>query len=436
MSEAGWIELSVADCLANSFAGEWGTEPNPANALVLRATDIDNDGHVVGVGVGRFIPRAKLEAKQLQDGDILLEGSGGSPDKPVGRVALFEAEAHTGPAICSNFFKTLRPKRSVVYDRFLWRKLGWFYNQPALLALQQQTTGIINLKFAEYLQARIEVPALLPEQKKIAETLDTLDTCIRQTAAIIDKLKQVKRGLLHDLLTRGIDVNGELRPPQSQAPHLYKDSPLGWIPQAWDVCRLADYMACDITYGIVQAGPHVEGGVPYIRTGDMAGDRLDAASLLRTSRRIADSYRRSEVRAGEIVIAIRATVGKVLPVPSELDGANLTQGTARLAPNRHTNAQFLLWALRHQRAQNSISAEIKGTTFAEITLAALRGVPLAAPIDVLEQQHIGERLMACESRISAEVRQQQKLVKQKSGLVEDLLTGRVRVTPLLDASRA
>ena len=51
-----------------------------------------------------------------------------------------------------------------------------------------------------------------PEQSKIAKVLDTLDTAIHETEAIIAKLKAVKQGLLHDLLTRGIDANGELRP--------------------------------------------------------------------------------------------------------------------------------------------------------------------------------------------------------------------------------
>jgi type I restriction enzyme S subunit len=121
----------------------------------------------------------------------------------------------------------------------------------------------------------------------------------------------------------------------------------------------------------------------------------------------------------------------VLPIPPDLDGANLTQGTARLAPNERTDSTFLLWAIRHQRAQDSILAEIKGTTFAEITLAALREVPLAAPTDIAEQRRIGERIEACERRISEEDRQRQKLQAQRSGLMDDLLSGRVRVAPLL-----
>ena len=269
------------------------------------------------------------------------------------------------------------------------------------------------------------------EQEGIANVLDTLQGAIQETQAIIAKLTAVRQGLLHDSLTRGIDTNGELRPSQDEAPHLYRDSPLGWIPSDWRVQPLAAYTASDITYGIVQAGPHIPGGVPYIRTGDMSGDALVGESMLCTCPRIAGSYARSEVRTGEIVMAIRATVGKVLPVPHDLDGANLTQGTARISPNARTDGTFLLWAIRHSRAQKAIQLEIKGTTFAEITLGALRQVPLAAPIALAEQIEIGKRLTAVDKQLIHERESLAKRQSEKAGLMDDLLTGRVRVTPLL-----
>src|SRR5690606_32804694 len=118
MSEISWSTRSIRECLAESFAGEWGGEPLPGNARVLRATDIDDDGHVTGPGALRRLPIGKLTSRQLEDGDILLEGSGGGPDKPVGRVAFFDAAEHQGPAVCSNFFKTLRPEPRMVEPRF------------------------------------------------------------------------------------------------------------------------------------------------------------------------------------------------------------------------------------------------------------------------------------------------------------------------------
>lgn len=134
-------------------------------------------------------------------------------------------------------------------------------------------------------------------------------------------------------------------------------------------------------------------------------------------------------------MAIRATVGKVLPVPDDLDGANLTQGTARISPNARTDGKFLLWAIRHSRAQKAIQQEVKGTTFAEITLGALRQIPLAAPIDLTEQTEIGKRLTAVDEQLMHERESLAKRQAEKAGLMDDLLTGRIRVTPLLAAEQ-
>ncbi|ANT59816.1 hypothetical protein AYJ57_05190 [Salipiger sp. CCB-MM3] len=300
--------------------------------------------------------------------------------------------------------------------------------------IHDRTTGMaesqVNFANGALLSTPIELPPL-DEQSKIAEILDTLDAAIRGTEAVVAKLKAMKQGLLHDLLTRGINANGDLRPPQPEAPHLYKQTPLGWLPKEWEALPLGDHTQHDITYGIVQAGPHIEGGIPYVRTGDMSGDELVRDTMLCTSERIARSYRRSEVRAGELVIAIRATLGKVLPVPDNLDGANLTQGTARIAPKASVNATCLMWAIRHRRGQDAIMKEVKGSTFMEISLGALRVVPIGMPKSRDEQDEIARRLSAQDEAILREQKLLDKLRLQKSGLMDDLLTGRTPVTALL-----
>ena len=103
--------------------------------------------------------------------------------------------------------------------------------QPELVRRASGTT-FLEISGAEF--SSIEVPSPSQDEKRlIIEILDTLDTAIFETEAIIAKLKAVKQGLLHNLLTRGVDSNGELRPPQAEAPHHYKESPLGWIPKEW-----------------------------------------------------------------------------------------------------------------------------------------------------------------------------------------------------------
>ncbi|TXD43199.1 restriction endonuclease subunit S [Xanthomonas campestris] len=432
MSER-WKRTPIAECLAASFAGEWGTDPVPGNTVVYRATDIDDEGRIVGAGAARRLPIGKLTSKMLKTGDILLEGSGGGPGKPVGRVAYFDSEAHGSPATCSNFFKTLRPSRDQVDPRFLLQKLLWFYKQPPILALQQQTTGIINLKFEEYLASQVEIPELVSEQAKIAEILDTLDTAIHETEALIAKLKAVKQGLLHDLLTRGIDANGELRPPQSEAPHLYWRSSLGWIPKEWEV-RLLDEVA-------VRGSGHTpsksvssywNGDIKWVSLADT--HRLDDIYISETDKTItALGIANSSAvlhPAGTVILSRDAGVGKSAVLA--LDMAVSQHFMAWRCGDR-LKGLFLYFYL--QREKPKFEAISVGSTIKTIGLPFFRNYKIALP-SWREQDQIVECLMSMEMKQADSFTEFSKLKKLKSGLMDDLLTGRVRVTPLLDAATA
>lgn len=208
----------------------------------------------------------------------------------------------------------------------------------------------------------------------------------------------------------------------------YKQTAVGLIPEDWDCRPLENLIApgTSITYGIVQAGPHVEGGIPYIKTGDMSGDRLPTDGLARTSPKIASRYPRSTVRAGELVYSIRASVGSIHRVPFELDGANLTQGTARIAPNKSIDAEFLLRALRSYSCQNWVNFRTKGTTYKEITLATLRQVPVPLP-SLSEQRAIAATLSDVDALIAALDRLIAKKRDIKQAAMQELLTGKRRL---------
>ena len=306
----------------------------------------------------------------------------------------------------------------------------WLYYLLCSIDLRalNEATGVPSL--SRDLLYQISTPRPPPdEQAKIAEVLSTVDRAIEQTEALIAKQQRIKTGLMRDLLTRGIDERGNLRSEQT---HKFKDSPLGRIPVEWDVKALDEIVDESITYGIVQAGAHVDGGVPYIRTGDMRGDEIDVEKLLRTAPQVAKSYKRSAVWVGDIVFALRATVGKVLPVTVELDGANLTQGTAKISPKKSIDSNFLLWAMRSSQVQSAIRLEQKGTTFMEVTLGDLRTIRLALPKKKGEQSLIAEKLNRHDRLRRDYVKQRDKFVSLKRGLMQDLLTGNRRVTALLE----
>ncbi len=121
---------------------------------------------------------------------------------------------------------------------------------------------------------RFVVPAPpLSEQRKVALILTTLDNLIGKTEALIAKYQAIKQGMMHDLFTRGIDADGRLRPPQTEAPDLYKQSELGWIPNEWQVLPLSAvaYVGRGKFTPRPRDDPKFYGGsYPFIQTGDVA----------------------------------------------------------------------------------------------------------------------------------------------------------------------
>lgn len=301
------------------------------------------------------------------------------------------------------------------------------YLQPRANATAVGST-VKGIRIQDYLS--IEVPmAPSQEQGLIAEILDTLDTTIRQTEAIIEKLKQVKQGLLHDLLTRGIDANGELRPPQSQAPELYKASVLGWIPREWEV-ELLDEVA-------VRGSGHTpsksvasywNGGVKWVSLAD--SHRLDQIHIDTSDKEISELgiANSSAVKhpVGTIILSRDAGVGKSAVLATEMA---VSQHFMAWRCGVRLNNLYLYFKLQHMKPM--FEAIALGSTVKTIGLDYFKKLRIAVP-ERDEQDKAVEIMMDAELNIRRHQSEFDKLRLLKSGLTDDLLTGRVRVTGLVE----
>ena len=421
---ASWHRVALKDLLTAEFPGEWGTEPLgiAGNAKVLRSTNLDDEGHLdYETGAERQIPLSKLTTKKLIRGDILLEGSGGGPGKPVGRVGWFDPP-DDNVYLGSNFFRTLRPSKSVDGKFLMWRLLLAYYD-PRIWAFQQQTTGIINLKVSEYLEQEFELPSL-PEQRRIAEILDAADEAIRQAERVIAKLKAVKAGLLHDLLTRGLDEHGHLRDPQAH-PEQFKDSPLGRIPREWEVCPIEDKLERIIDYR-GKTPEKITSGIPLITAKNVRDGFLDPEPREYIAEENYDSWMtRGIPKQGDILFTTEAPLGNVARVP-DYEMA-LAQRLLTLQANPSTlDSGYLFWLLLWPNSRRRLGQRSTGSTVLGIKQSIFRGVPFQFP-PLSEQKAIAAALDAHDARIRAEETELAKLRQVKRGLMDDLLTGRVRV---------
>lgn len=194
-----------------------------------------------------------------------------------------------------------------------------------------------------------------------------------------------------------------------------------------------------ITYGIVQAGPEFEGGIPYIRPADMTDESgvKDFDAVKRTSPEIAQQYSRSAVKTGDLIVSIGPSFGKVMQVPSALNGANLTQGTARVAPGPNLSARFAFWCLRSQHCYAQWDAGIGGATFRALNLGPLAETRIPNP-DLATQRQIADFLDREIARIDLLIEKKQKLVallgKKWQATLTHLTNKGLNVTPLISSS--
>lgn len=352
---------------------------------------------------------------------------------PSGAI-LFTSRASVGlvkmaamPVCTNQGFKSLVPGRNVDGPFLFYqveRLRGRFQRYAAGSTFPEINKGDTG-------RVRIPHPVSRDVQRRIALVLETVDAAIKATSDLIAKHQQIKAGLMHDLFTRGVLPNGQLRPRLSEAPELYKETAIGWLPRDWSVAKLNEKVnpARPIVYGILMPGYGYPGGVPVVKVKDIRGRSIDVDNLLLTSPAIDQEYKRSRLKGGDILFTIRGTVGRVSLVPAILENANITQDTARIDLSGVSNA-FISLYLESAAAKRFFEINTLGVAVQGINLGELRKLPIPVPSEE-EQEAIATRLLCCLDCIERELARKRKLEAQRLGLMQDLLTGRVSVEHLV-----
>lgn len=197
----------------------------------------------------------------------------------------------------------------------------------------------------------------------------------------------------------------------------YKASGVEWlgdVPAHWMITQLKRVVRPErqITYGIVQAGPHISNGIPYIRPADMTDEKgvLAQDEIMRTSPEIASAYSRSTVREGDIVCSIGPSFGKAMITPQWLDGANLTQGTARISVQPPNNSRYIFWTLRSPASVAQWESSVGGATFRALNLGPLSQTTILTPSET-EQIVVAEFLDRETAKIDELVAEQRRLIE-------------------------
>jgi len=267
------------------------------------------------------------------------------------------------------------------------------------------------------------------EQRKIAEILTTVDNLIEQTEAAIAKYQAIKQGMMHDLFTRGVDANGHLRPPREEAPELYKESELGWIPKEWAVKPV--HGIGSVRLGRQRSPKHTSGKytTPYLRVANVFDGWIDYSDILKmdftpeeksTYNVLPKDIFLNEGQSLELVGRSAIYNGK----PDRYCFQNTLIRFRSFPENDHKFCWLVF--------KNWLDTELFMTIARQTTSVAHLGadrfskLPFARPSHD-EQVRISLRLDTVESKTQKIKQTRDKLQVLKSGLMQDLLSGRVRV---------
>ncbi len=209
----------------------------------------------------------------------------------------------------------------------------------------------------------------------------------------------------------------------------YKQTEVGVIPEEWEVFSLSELTEPHrpISYGIVQTGPNVPNGVRCIRVLDIHQGRINKAELITTSNQISDSYRRTVLKVGDLVMPLRGKVGDVGLVDEELAGANLTRGVALIAIRTGWSPVFCQQVISSASTRRRLEQAMNGSALQEIPIASLRSFKIATPKTLSEQLSIAAALSDVDELLSGLDRLIAKKRDLKQAAMQQLLTGQTRL---------
>ena len=273
------------------------------------------------------------------------------------------------------------------------------------------------------------------EQQKIACILQAIDQAIEKTEVLIDKYQQIKAGLMHDLFTRGVGPDGKLRSPREQAPELYQETPIGWIPKEWKISAISSVLesVVDGPFGSNLKTEHYveDPGVRVVRLQNVLKYEYNDSDRAYVSDRHAGTLVRNKVIGEDVLIAglgdDKFPVGRSCMYPNDLPAAinKADCFRARCISSIAMNKFFMLF-LNSMLARGQVRRYEQGVTRPRINTGNLKQLNIALP-SIKEQAAICSKFNRIQDLVEIEKRRLAKLQKQKTGLMHDLLTGEVPV---------
>jgi type I restriction enzyme S subunit len=295
------------------------------------------------------------------------------------------------------------------------------------LSGQHAKTTLPSLQRPDLEHYLVPLPPL-PEQRRIAHVLSTIQQAIAAQDDLIAATREVKRSLMRHLFTYG--------PSAEPAPS--KQTHIGAIPVHWEVGTLEDVKAPG--KGAIVSGPFgsnigkrffVESGIPVIRGNNLTkGEALfvDSGFVFVTEKK-AQELANCTALPGDLVFTAAGTIGQVGLIPENCSYPKYIisnkQLRARVDTSR-TDPLYLFYWFTHDRMQTLTQIRRRGTSIPVINLGILRNLPVAFP-PLSQQREIAHMLSAADRKLQAEEQHKAALQALFKSMLHRLMTGQLRV---------
>ncbi|WP_290853171.1 restriction endonuclease subunit S [Fervidobacterium sp.] len=376
----------------------------------------------------KYIPEKffKIMTKgKAEENDILINKDGAN----TGKVAILKKKFYKDIAINEHLF-ILRSKKLFVQQYLFY----WLFSRFGQKQITDRITGSVQPGLSSTFIKNFLVPRPpLSEQRKIAEILETIDNAIEKTDKIIEKYKRIKQGLMQDLLTKGVVSEGEGESERwrlrDEKIDKFKDSPLGRIPEEWEVVLTSEF--CEsITDGTHDTPKPTDSGIPLLTSKNIKENKLDMREFYNISERDAKVInKRSYISDNTLLFSMIGTIGNMVAIEKK-DFEFCVKNVGIFRVKNRENLRWLYYSLSFYFPLY-VKTLLDGTSQDFISLGNLKNILIPLP-PLPEQQRIASILSQIDEVIEKEQAYKEKLERIKKGLMEDLLTGKVRVNHLIE----
>lgn len=413
----GWEKKTLGQILVLIRNGYSGQQVNTITTYPVTRIETIANGYLDLERVG-YVKNVPKEYR-LQLGDILLSNI--NSIKHIGKVAIVNNDVNMYHGM--NLL-ILRASEEVepyfLYYLLVFHK-KWF-EKVAAQAINQASINQTTLKELE-----LCIPLSKHEQGKISDILLEIDDVIEHSQKLINKYKRIKAGMMQDLLTRGIDEEGNIR---SEETHEFRDSLLGRIPMEWGIEKLGSLVEAIDPQPDHRTPPVVANGVPYVGISDfLENGNINTSNCRRVGINVFKKQNSSfSIEKGDLIFGKIGTIGKPKQLP-EISNEPYTLSANVILLKPQEAHDFIYWTLTSEYINRQVSLEIHSTSQPAFGMGKIRDLNIKVP-PLNERKKIADKLNKLESHLKAENQKLQKLKKMKTGLMHDLLTGKVRITDL------